>query len=109
MEPELLFGLRRVDAKELIARAGDGGIPVQKLPDAGRVLSMLPRAAEFYRRQVMHGLGGRSARGAQGGRDPELVVDGKIVLSPGEGGSLWLKSSMAPAMLLKATENQWSG
>lgn len=37
-EPELLFGLRKVDAKELIVRAGEGGMPVQKLPDAGRIL-----------------------------------------------------------------------
>jgi uncharacterized Zn finger protein len=32
-EPELLFGLRKVDAKELIASAEEGGTPVQKLPD----------------------------------------------------------------------------
>ena len=38
VEPELLFGLRKVDAKELIARAGEGGTPVQKLPDSGRIL-----------------------------------------------------------------------
>jgi uncharacterized Zn finger protein len=38
VEPELLFGLRKVDAKELIARAGEGGTPVQKLPDAARIL-----------------------------------------------------------------------
>jgi uncharacterized Zn finger protein len=38
VEPELLFSLRKVDAKELIAGAGEGGTPVQKLPDAGRIL-----------------------------------------------------------------------
>src|SRR5258708_20930438 len=38
VEPELLFVLRKVDAKELIARAGERGTPVQKLPDAGRIL-----------------------------------------------------------------------
>jgi uncharacterized Zn finger protein len=37
-EPELLFGLRKVDAKELIARAGETGVAVQKLPGAGRIL-----------------------------------------------------------------------
>src|SRR6266436_1069481 len=37
-EPELLFGLRKVEAKELIAGAGEGGTPVQKLPDSGRIL-----------------------------------------------------------------------
>ena len=37
-EPELLFGLRKVDAKELIARAGETGVAVQKQPGAGRIL-----------------------------------------------------------------------
>ena len=37
-EPELLFGLRKVDAKELIARAGEGGTLTGKLPEAGRIL-----------------------------------------------------------------------
>jgi uncharacterized Zn finger protein len=36
--PELMFGLRKVDAKELIARAGEGGTLSGKLPDAGRIL-----------------------------------------------------------------------
>jgi uncharacterized Zn finger protein len=37
-EPELLFSLRKVDAKELIARAGDGGPPVSRAPRADRIL-----------------------------------------------------------------------
>jgi uncharacterized Zn finger protein len=37
-EPQLLFSLRKVDAKELIARAGDTGPPVVKAPRAGRIL-----------------------------------------------------------------------
>jgi uncharacterized Zn finger protein len=45
--PELLFGLRRVDAKELIARAGEGGTPVQKQPAAGRVLDSSKLADVF--------------------------------------------------------------
>jgi uncharacterized Zn finger protein len=46
-EPELLFGLRQVDAKELIARAGEGGAPVQKLPVAGRILDSSKLADVF--------------------------------------------------------------
>jgi uncharacterized Zn finger protein len=46
-EPELLFGLRKVDAKELIASAGDGGVPVQKLPRAGRILDSSKLADVF--------------------------------------------------------------
>jgi uncharacterized Zn finger protein len=45
--PELLFGLRKVDAKELIARAGEGGAPVQKLPGAGRILDSSKLADVF--------------------------------------------------------------
>jgi len=37
-QPELLFILRKVDAKELILRAGEGGPPVRKLPGVGRIL-----------------------------------------------------------------------
>jgi uncharacterized Zn finger protein len=47
VEPELLFGLRKVDANELIARAGEGGTPVQKLPDAGRILDSSKLADVF--------------------------------------------------------------
>lgn len=43
----LLFGLRKVDAKELIARAGEGGTPVQKLPDACRILDSSKLADVF--------------------------------------------------------------
>jgi uncharacterized Zn finger protein len=37
-DPELLFGLRKVDAKELIACAGESAAPVEKAPGAGRFL-----------------------------------------------------------------------
>ncbi len=47
VEPELLFGLRKVEAKDLIARAGEGGTPVQKLPDAGRILDSSKLADVF--------------------------------------------------------------
>jgi len=46
-EPELLFRLRKVDAKELIAHAGEGAAPVQKLPDAGRILDSSKLADVF--------------------------------------------------------------
>src|SRR5258707_8941276 len=46
-EPELLFGLRKVDAKELIAHAGEGAAPVQKQPDAGRILDSSKLADVF--------------------------------------------------------------
>jgi uncharacterized Zn finger protein len=46
-EPQLLFGLRKVDAKELIARAGEGEALPQKLPRAGRILDSSKLADVF--------------------------------------------------------------
>ncbi len=46
-EPELLFGLRKIDAKELIAGAGVGELPVQKLPRADRILDSSKLADVF--------------------------------------------------------------
>ncbi len=46
-EPQLLFGLRKVDAKELIARAGEGDALVQKTPPAARVLDSSKLADVF--------------------------------------------------------------
>ena len=45
-QPELLFGLRKVDAKDLIARAGDGAAPTRK-PGAGRILDSSKLADVF--------------------------------------------------------------
>jgi uncharacterized Zn finger protein len=46
-EPGLLFDLRKVDAKELIARAGEIGAPVHKLPNARRILDSSKLADVF--------------------------------------------------------------
>jgi len=46
-QPELLFILRKVDAKELIARAGEGGPSVPKAPGAGRILDSSKLAEVF--------------------------------------------------------------
>ena len=46
-QPDLLFGLRKVDAKELIARAGESGGPVQKPPGSGRILDSSKLADVF--------------------------------------------------------------
>jgi len=46
-EPQLLFGLRKVDAKELIAWAGEGEALPQKAPRAGRILDSSKLADVF--------------------------------------------------------------
>jgi len=46
-EPELLFGLRKVDAKELIARAGEDAPLARKRPAAARLLDSAALAGVF--------------------------------------------------------------
>jgi uncharacterized Zn finger protein len=46
-EPELLFRLRKVDAKELVARVGEGGLPLQQQPAASRILDSSKLADVF--------------------------------------------------------------
>jgi uncharacterized Zn finger protein len=46
-EPELLFTLRKVDAKELIARVGEGGVPVKQGPASRRILDSSQLADVF--------------------------------------------------------------
>ena len=46
-EPQLLFELRKVDAKQLIARAGEGDALPQKAPRAGRILDSSKLAEVF--------------------------------------------------------------
>ena len=46
-EPHLLFGLRKVDAKELIAQAGEGEALPQKAPRAARILDSSKLADVF--------------------------------------------------------------
>lgn len=46
-QPELLFVLRKVDAQELIARAGEGAPPARRSPGAGRILDASKLADVF--------------------------------------------------------------
>ena len=46
-EPELLFRLRKVDAKELVARAGEGALPIQQRPPSSRILDSSKLADVF--------------------------------------------------------------
>jgi len=46
-EPQLLFGLRKVDAKELIIRAGEDDTLPEKAPRAGRILDSSKLAEVF--------------------------------------------------------------
>jgi hypothetical protein len=67
-EPELLFILRKVDAKDLIAGAGEGGPPVHKAPGTGRILDSSRLADVFGIDMVGPGTKPRPARASRGAR-----------------------------------------
>jgi uncharacterized Zn finger protein len=46
-EPELLFRLRRVDSKEIIARVGEGGLSIKQRPVGSRILDSSKLADVF--------------------------------------------------------------
>jgi hypothetical protein len=77
---------------------------------SAKLLAMIPRAAELYREQVMQGLNG-DPRAALKARMflRDLFKDGKIIMSPGEDGSLWARYSLQPAVLLKAAGTGYRG
>jgi uncharacterized Zn finger protein len=47
VEPELLFRLRMVDSKELVAQVGEGGLPIQQRPAGNRILDSSKLADVF--------------------------------------------------------------
>jgi DNA invertase Pin-like site-specific DNA recombinase len=68
---------------------------------SAKVLSMLPRAAEVYRRQITEGLDG-NPREALKARVILREMLGEIRLVPGADGALWAAYSMHPAALVRA-------
>ncbi|GFE79257.1 resolvase [Steroidobacter agaridevorans] len=92
---ELQTAIDRVEAKrrELIDAR-----PAAR--ESARVLTMLPKAAEFYRDQIDRGLGGDLCAAAKA-RTILREMLGEIMLSPGKDGSLWAEYAMQPAALLQ--------
>jgi len=70
---------------------------------SAKLFSMVPKAAQAYRKQVAAGLDG-NPREAEKARAllRRLCVDGKVTLIPGEDGSLTAVGAFAPAVLLQA-------
>jgi hypothetical protein len=64
---------------------------------------MTPRAAAEFRKQIALGLDGNPREALKAKSFLRgLLEGGKIMISPGEDGSLWAYYSMSPALLLKA-------
>lgn len=105
--PERLKGDPDVTADELQAAIDRAEAKRRELIDvrpaereSARVLTMLPKAAEFYRDQIDRGLGGDLVAAAKA-RTILRELLGEIMLLPGEDGSLWAEYAMQPAALLQ--------
>ncbi len=68
---------------------------------SAKQISMLPKAAKEYRRQITLGLD-QNPRAAQKARAILRKLLGSIDLRPGPDGSLWAEYEVCPAALLKA-------
>lgn len=96
MEPdEIQAAIERVEAKrrELAAAQSSGS--------AAKIITLLPKAAEAYRRQVEAGLDGHPERAAKArGVLRELV--GPVQIKTERDGSVWAEYEARPAALLNA-------
>lgn len=96
MEPdELRAAIEKVEAKrqELMDLNSEGR-------DSAKVMSMLPKAAELYRKQITDGLDGNPEAAAKA-RIILRDMLGEIRLQPATDGGLWAEYGMNPAILLK--------
>ena len=80
-----------------------------KQPEAkqsAKLFSILPKAAEMYRRQISEGLDGNGVAALKArGILRELFVDGRIDLKPEGDGELWAEYAIQPAALLHGVGN----
>jgi site-specific DNA recombinase len=88
-----------IDKAEAKRQALTTNLPEGK--QRARVLSMLPKAAALYLRQIDQGLDG-DPRAALKSRIILREMLGPISLEPGKGGSLWANFKFNPAALVKA-------
>jgi site-specific DNA recombinase len=94
-DDELQVAINRAQSKrgELAAAQSSG--------DVAKIISMLPRAAEIYRKAIADGLEGKPDAMAKA-RVILRDLLGDVQLRPKEDGSLWAEYQMRPAVLLRA-------
>mgnify|MGYP001259338170 CR=1 FL=1 len=105
MEPdELQAAIERAEAKRReLLQARPGAHP------SAKVLSMLPKAAELYRRQIAEGLGGDARAAAKARVILREMFNGRIDLRPEPDGTLWAVGSVQPGAMLQVVGNRGSG
>jgi len=77
--------------------------------EAAKILTILPNAAELYRRQIELGFGGAPAHLVQKARMALRDLLGKIRLEPDENGGLWAAYEVQPAVLVRAAVSGYAG
>jgi site-specific DNA recombinase len=104
MEPdELRAAIDKADAKRRELADLSSGVN-----DSAKVLTMLPKAAELYRKQISDGLDG-SPEAAAKARTILRDMIGEIRLQPTSEGGLWAEYGMHPAVLLKGAGSDGRG
>lgn len=68
---------------------------------SAQILSVLPKAAEYYGQQISLGLDGDPQAAAKARPIVRELLGGKVDLVPGEGGSLWAEYGLQMAALLQ--------
>lgn len=93
---ELQAAIEKAEAKrQQLAAALPGG------RQSARVLSMLPRTAALYQKQVKDGLG-RDAVAVQRARAILRDLVGQVMLAPGKAGEVWASYRFDAAALVKS-------
>jgi site-specific DNA recombinase len=68
---------------------------------SAKVLAMLPKAAELYRRQITQGLGGDQRATLKARVIVRELLSGGVTLVPGQDGSLWAEFALNPSALVR--------
>jgi hypothetical protein len=77
--------------------------------ESAKLLTILPNAAELYRRQIALGLDGAHPQITLKARLALRELLGQIRLEPGEDGSLWAAYEVQPAVLVQGAVSGYAG
>jgi DNA invertase Pin-like site-specific DNA recombinase len=77
--------------------------------ESAKVLSIMPRAAAMYRKQIAEGLDGNPRAALKARVFLREYFNGRIDLEPGPNGELWASYGVQPAALLQVVGNRGSG
>ena len=102
---ELQVAIERAERK----RRELADAPPFEAREANRILTVLPNAAELYRKQIELGLDGAAAHLVQKARLVLRELLGIIRLEPDENGGLWAAYEVQPAVLMRAAVSGYAG